>query len=594
MLPISEYADRQESWRARRSHWQKLFIQIGNVRLAIAVAAAVLAWLVFGRDALSAWWLSVPLIAFIALAIWHQRVIRNRTLAERAIRFYDRGLARLRDSWAGTGETGDAYRDAGHVYAEDLDVFGKGSLFELISNARTSSGECTLAQWLLEPASLEEAQGRQQAVRELSSKLDMREDFVLLGEDVRALVDADGLERWGTAPAIKFPAYFRQGALLLSIAGSAALVLKLASVIPLWPLLVLLVCDFAVIFATRQRVASIAGSIETAAHDLSLLSLLIERLEQERFSCASLQALHAAVQTNGLPASKRIKTLQRWMELLDSSDHILMRVAGPLLLWRQQVTAAIEAWCIENGPRVGAWVRALAELEALSSMATLAFEKPQWAFPELVPSTSALFEAKGLRHPLLGASVSVANDVELSPEQRLLIVSGSNMSGKSTLLRAVGLNTVLAWSGAPVAADSLRTSRLRMGASIRVTDSLQDNKSRFFAEISRLRQIVDLSKSGDAVLFLLDELLSGTNSHDRRIGAAGIVRGLLRANSIGLLTTHDLALTQLDAEVAAKMSNVHFEDRISAGGVEFDYRLLPGVVTHSNALELMRSIGLEI
>jgi hypothetical protein len=528
------------------------------------------------------------------LAIWHQRVIRKRTLADRAIRFYERGLARLRDCWMGTGETGDAYRDAGHVYAEDLDVFGKGSLFELISNARTSSGERTLAQWMLAPASLETAQGRQQAVRELSGKLDMREDFVLLGEDVRAAVDADGLERWGTSPAINFPAYFRQGALVLSLAGTAALVLKLAAVIPLWPLLVLLACDFAIIFATRQQVAAMTGSIETAAHDLGLLSLLMARLEQERFACASLQTLRAAVETDGVAASRRIKSLQRWMELLDSSDHILMRVAGPLLLWRPQVAAAIETWRMDNGPHVGAWVRALAELEALSSMATLAFEKPEWVFPELVASGGALFEAKGLRHPLLGAAVSVANDVQLGSEQRLLIVSGSNMSGKSTLLRAVGLNTALAWSGAPVAAESLRTSRLRIGASIRVTDSLQDNKSRFFAEISRLRQIVDLTKSGDGVLFLLDELLSGTNSHDRRIGAAGIVRGLLRANSVGLLTTHDLALTQLDQELPAMIGNVHFEDRISAGGVEFDYRLLPGVVTHSNALELMRSIGLEI
>jgi DNA mismatch repair ATPase MutS len=306
-----------------------------------------------------------------------------------------------------------------------------------------------------------------------------------------------------------------------------------------------------------------------------------------------LQTLRAVVETDGLAASKRIKILQRWMELLDSSDHILMRVAGPLLLWRQQLAAAVEAWRRGNGPRVGAWVRTLAELEALSSMGTLAFEKPEWAFPELVAS-GALFEAEDLRHPLLGASVSVPNDLELGLEQRLLIVSGSNMSGKSTLLRAVGLNTVLAWSGAPVAATRLRTSRLRIGASIRVTDSLQDNKSRFFAEISRLRQIVDLTKSGDAVLFLLDELLSGTNSHDRRIGAAGIVRGLLRANSIGLLTTHDLALTQLDQEAPLMIGNVHFEDRISATGVEFDYRLLPGIVTHSNALELMRSIGLEI
>ncbi len=579
-----------------------MFIRIGNVRLLIAIGAIVLAWFIFGRDALGAWWLLVPVVAFVALVIWHERVIKRRTLAERAIRFYDRGLARIKDAWAGSGDSGEAYRNADHVYAEDLDIFGKGSLFELISTARTEAGERTLAKWLLTPATLETALARQEAVRELSGKLELREDVVLLGDDIRSQVNADELERWGSGAAITFPAFFRPATLMLSIVGLTLLVLKLASLLPLWPLLVILAIDFGILFAARQQVGAITGSIETAAHNLSLLSVMIGRLEREEFACPYLQQLHRALQTDGLQASRRIKHLQRWMELLDSSDHIVMRILGPLLLWKQQIAAAMEAWRQRNGLRVGAWVHALAELEALSSLATLAFERPAWTFPEFDSTGAAVFAASALRHPLMAASVSVANDVTLGLPLRLLIVSGSNMSGKSTLLRAVGLNTVLAWCGAPVAAGKLRISALSVGASIRVTDSLQDNRSRFFAEISRLRQIVELTKSGGNVLFLLDELLSGTNSHDRLIGAAGIVRGLLKGaaggdgqpRSIGLLTTHDLALTQMEQELGAAMANVHFEDRITNGTVEFDYKLQPGVVTHSNALELMRSIGLDI
>jgi DNA mismatch repair ATPase MutS len=204
------------------------------------------------------------------------------------------------------------------------------------------------------------------------------------------------------------------------------------------------------------------------------------------------------------------------------------------------------------------------------------------------------FEAEGIAHPLMPESQAVRNNVELGGTQRLLIVSGSNMSGKSTLLRAVGLNTVLAWSGAPVRANRLRISPLHLGASIRVLDSLQDGRSRFYAEITRLREIVDLTQGGAAVLFLIDELLSGTNSHDRKIGAGAIFRTLVDRGALGLITTHDLALTAIAADLSGRAANVHFEDLLSEGKLHFDYRLRQGVVERSNALDLMRSVGLEV
>ncbi len=214
--------------------------------------------------------------------------------------------------------------------------------------------------------------------------------------------------------------------------------------------------------------------------------------------------------------------------------------------------------------------------------------------PQLLESREAELRARGLRHPLIAERECVPNDVALDMQRPMLVVSGSNMSGKSTLLRAVGLNAVLAWAGAPVPADELAISPVQVGASIRVNDSLQDHRSRFFAEISRIRQIVDLTHAGRPVLFLLDELLSGTNSHDRRIGAAGIVRALLGARSIGLITTHDLALAGIEQDVSAGITNVHFEDQMNGAEMRFDYKLKPGVVQHSNALALMRAVGLEV
>jgi hypothetical protein len=439
-----------------------------------------------------------------------------------------------------------------------------------------------------------EAKERQEAVRELATKLDLREDIALLGEDIKSSVTAELLTRWGAAPAVQFPRFLRVEALLLSIAGTAALVLKLAEVWPLWPILAVLGVNAIILFFTRNQSARIGEAIESAAHQLSLFSLLIERLEHEHFISTGLTRLRSALVTDGRPASRRIRHLDRWLEVLDSSDHVVLRILSPLLLYKLQIVMAIEAWRSDNGHAIGKWIRALAEFEALSSLGALHYERPTWNFPALEDSNTAHFAATDMGHPLLAASVAVRNDLALDSECRLLIVSGSNMSGKSTLLRAVGLNAVLAWAGAPVCAAELRVSRLQVGASIRVSDSLQDNRSRFFAEISRLRQIVELTKGTVPVLFLLDELLSGTNSHDRRIGAAGIVRGLLAANTVGLLTTHDLALAKLDHDSGVSATNVHFEDRITDGRIEFDYHLRPGVVTHSNALELMRSIGLEI
>jgi DNA mismatch repair ATPase MutS len=270
-----------------------------------------------------------------------------------------------------------------------------------------------------------------------------------------------------------------------------------------------------------------------------------------------------------------------------------MRLLGPPLLFTTQLAFAVEAWRQSSGRQVGRWLQAVGEMEALSALAGYAYEHPLDPFPEL-SDEGPLFDGEALGHPLLPASRCVRNNVRLSDELRVLIVSGSNMSGKSTLLRTVGINAVLAMAGAPVRAHRLRLSPLVVGASIRITDSLQGGTSRFYAEITRLRNLVELTRGPFPLLFLLDELLHGTNSHDRRIGAERIVRGLVERGAIGLVTTHDLALAHIADELGPRGINVHFQDHLENAKISFDYRLRPGIVQKSNALELMRSIGLEV
>jgi hypothetical protein len=590
--PRSAYIERLKARRLAVARHEQRYRTISNVRLLVFLTAAVLAWLVWGRQAISAFWLGLPAALFICLIAAHERVSRARRAAGRAVAHYERALARLDGKWAGHGEAGERFLDAAHPYAADLDLFGHGSLFELLSSARTRMGEETLAGWLLETAEPAVLRPRHEAVAELRPMLDLREDLAVLGEDVRTGVHPAELAAWGELPrslesgmaravAFAIPCLVAVSAVLWGIQG--------------WrdPFFAMLAAVAIFIARYRRVVARVVEAVEQPAHDLALLAKVLSRLEQERFTSARLMELRAALDVAGHAPSTRIAKLNRLIEMLDSRDNPFMKAVGPLMLWTEQLAFAIEAWRRVSGPALRRWLAAVGEIEALCCVAAYAFEHPADVFPEFAAG-AACFEVEAMAHPLLDASRAVRNSVRLGDDLRVLIVSGSNMSGKSTLLRTVGINAVLAQAGAPVCAQRLRLSRLALGASIRALDSLQDGTSRFYAEITRLHQIMELTGGPLPVLFLLDELLHGTNSHDRRIGAEAIVRGLVGRGAIGLVTTHDLALAQVVEALAPRAENVHFQDQFENGRMTFDYRLHAGVVEKSNALELMRSVGLEV
>jgi hypothetical protein len=493
----------------------------------------------------------------------------------------------------GKGTAGERFRDRDHVYADDLDLFGSGSVFELLCTARTSAGEETLADWLRAPALPDDVVARQAAVAELRERLQLREDLAVLGGEVGGGLHRAPLTGWGEAPPRTVPMWARPAAALLAVLNLATLIGASWFGVP--PVAVLLSFGASVAIAARLRalVGEVVRAAERPSRGLDQMAAMLERLERERFASPRLIELRARQDTGALPASRRIAQLHRLIGLLDSRRNQLFAPVGALLLWTTQLSLAVEAWRRRNGTAVGGWITSLGEFEALTSLATFAFEHPDYPFPEIATGDAA-FEAAGLAHPLLPSDRAVANDVRLGGELRALVVSGSNMSGKSTLLRSVGVNAVLAQAGAPVRATRLRLSPLAIGASFRPQDSLQQGQSRFYAEIARIRAVMDLLAGGRPVLFLLDELLSGTNSHDRAIGARAIVEHLVAGGAIGLLTTHDLALAGIADGLAPRATNVHFEDAMEAGRLLFDYRLRSGVVERSNAIELMRSVGLRV
>jgi len=449
--------------------------------------------------------------------------------------------------------------------------------------------------WYLAPAPIPEILARQQSVEELRPRIDLREDVALLGDEVNAGAHPEELAEWAAREPVftaRQTRWLQLAALLIGLFSAAAVVMWFGFGYRKTAMVALMV-EATFLFLYRAQIGRVIAEVERPGRELSLLAEILGRLEQERFAAPMLTRLRSELDTDGKPPSWQIARLSRLIQILDSLKNQFFAPIAFVLLIPAQLALAIERWRRHAGAKIPQWLDAVAEIEALSALAGYAYEHPRDPFPELVEG-EVLFEGESLGHPLIAESRSVRNDVRLGAEPRALIVSGSNMSGKSTLMRTVGTNVVLALAGAPVRARRLRLSPLAVGASIHILDSLQTGASRFYAEITRLRQIVELTKGDLPLLFLLDEILSGTNSHDRLIGAEAVVHGLVKRGAIGLVTTHDLALTRIVESLNGGAANVHFEDHLENGRMVFDYKMQPGVVRRSNALELMRSVGLEV
>jgi hypothetical protein len=600
----TEYRERLRQRRQTLAGKERVHARYAFARVVLFLIIAAIA-IVGGVPA--ATWLIAPVVAFAVLAVAHARLLNLRDRAASAVAFYERGLARVTYQWIGHGRDGRHLAPEHHLYAEDLDIFGRGSLFELLATTRTHAGEETLARWLLAPAGPEVVRARQDAVRELAGRLDLRERVAVMGDALGIGVHAKVLRAWAATPiALRSAAARVALALLVATTVGSLLWWWWNGGVPGSIVALLIVAQMAIAQVYKTRVLSVIEAVDEPAHDLELLADLLRTIETEPMTAARLCALQAAVARTGRPASAEIGQLSRMIGWLSARHNVYFAIPAGLVMWATQWAFAIESWRSRAGVHIPEWLDVVGEFEALLALATFAAEHPDEAvFPTVGPrdgsaaadnlDDGALIAAVDLKHPTLPAS-AVGNTVTIGgAAPHLLIVSGSNMSGKSTLLRALGANAVLAQMGAPVRAAAFRMAPLDIGAAIRVQDSLVDGRSRFMAEITRLKEIVDLTAARKgAVLFLLDEILGGTNSHDRRIGSEALLAGLVASGAVGLVTTHDLALSEIATRLPGRADNVHFVDRFEDGELAFDYRLRPGIVQTSNALALMRSIGLDV
>jgi hypothetical protein len=406
-------------------------------------------------------------------------------------------------------------------------------------------------------------------------------------------VHEGSLLAWAETPANRIPRGARLTTFLLGLMGGAGALLLLSGQVPAG--LGLLLPVVLLSGPARKSVEGLDTGLAQRADELKVVSAILAVLERERFETPLLAELRRSLESAGVPASTLIRRFARLVGWYESRKNFFYGILTAPLLMATQFALAISVWRGKHGGAVAGWLRTVGTMEALASLAAWHYEHPQLPFPTLVPDGEGpLLEGEEVGHPLIPAARRVANDVRLDRGRRLLLVSGSNMSGKSTYLRTVGVNVVLALAGAPVCARRLRLSHLDLGATLRVNDSLQGGQSRFFAEITRIKQIVALAARSPLTLGLLDEILQGTNSHDRLLGAKGVVKTLLDSGALAIVTTHDLALARLADELAPLATNVHFEDRIEDGKLIFDYKMRDGVVTRTNALDLMRLVGLRV
>jgi MutS domain V len=613
--PREEYSRRREAHLRVTRALEQRHIRLGNLKLATLGAGVVLAIFVIARR-LSPYWILAPAAVFLVLLIAHERILRMLSRAEAAAALYRRAIARIEDKWPGTGPTGDRFRDSNHVYADDLDLFGRGCLFELLSIARLPMGEERLARWLLAASPTSEIIERQSTVAELRDNLDLREDIALRGEDLRPRLEPAPLIAWAEgAPQCRSKVLRLVFAALALAALSTTAYLFTAQRI--FPLAIVLAIELLFYSRWRRSAHQVMDSLHSNAEGLTLFSQVLERIESEQFASPHLRVQTSELTRGEVPASRAVHELARIVYWVDGREGMLAKLADLPLLYSLQTAFAADAWRARWGPRLRGWLNAAGEVEALLSLASYSFEHPADPFPEFAemsgrfsaaspdgasapkarPDQSAaipVFDGQELGHPLIPSSQCVPNSVRLGADTRVLLVSGSNMSGKSTLLRTVGINVVLALAGAPIRGKALRLTPVALGTRIRSVDSLQEGRSNFYTEILHIRRVFDLLDARTPLLFLFDELLEGTNSKDRYVGADGLLRALIDRGAIGMVTTHDLALTAVGESLGARIRNVHFQDYVENGTMRFDYKLRDGVVAKSNAIELMRLIGLRV
>ncbi len=601
------YEARLARARSEAELWGTRSRRVSNLRgLAFLVFAGALIALLLGEAPILTGPLAfAALVAFFAFIAWHGRVLAREDAAGRAAAVNEDATLRVSGRFRELAEDGRRFQALEHPYADDLDLFGRGSLYQRIAVAHTRFGEDALARFLTDPASPETIERRQHAVRALAPELNLRQRFEALSFAVasgerpekdkkRPVPDPARLIEWAESrEGVSSDPVTLWGARIVPLVTLAGFVLWTRGSQP-FVLLAALFAQFYLLFrasAACTRAFNACSSTEGAFRSYGPMLRVVEELALDAPLLAELKARLLASGSSPSAAMSRLERVLGWFELRHNG--LVYPFVNLVTLWDVHCTLALERWRETVKGAIADWFQVLGEVEALSSLAGLSHDEPEFAFPE-VRTDGPLFVAEALAHPLIAPDRRVANDVSLETKGTALLVTGSNMSGKSTLLRAMGLAAVLAFAGGPVCARRLRIAPLTLRTSVRVTDSLERGVSHFYAEVKKLGAVLEGSRGDRPVFFLLDEILHGTNSRERQIGARWVLAELLERGAVGAVSTHDEELCRLTPALMSRVTLVHFRETVADGKMTFDYRLREGPVQAGNALRVMQLAGLDV
>ncbi len=554
-----------------------LLVRLYSVNLAVAVASSLLALVI--------------LLVFVKLGSIQSS---RRLMLEELVRINEEETAVL--NWVfDCYHPGTEYIDPGHPYTSDLDIYGKNSLFQYLNRASTSSGRDQLAGWLNRTSPGFEITRRQASAEELSRMLDWRQEFLATGRmSEETPEDQALLLNWlKEASFIATSKWFR---LLLIILPSLTLLSTVLAFfwIPYNIPVFLVLVQLGMVGVNLRRINHHHNQLSRKFNLINKFSRLITMIEKETFKSAYLQELRDGLSTSGIKAGEQLHALSRLLVQFDRRLNMVMGlILNALVMWDLQCVLRLERWKIANAGEVPNWFKTLGKFEALNSFAAFKYNLPDTAFPE-ISRDGVILEAESLGHPLIPAGENIRNNISIGRMGTFMLITGSNMAGKSTFLRTIGVNMILANAGAPVLAGKMIWEPVSLLTSMRVRDSLSSRESTFYAELKRLRMIIEVLKSGEQVLVILDEILKGTNSRDKHFGSEMFIRQMIREGCTGLIATHDLELSKLEEEFPDNLTNYCFEVQIDREEFIFDYKLRRGVCQTLNATELMKKMGITI
>jgi len=592
---ISFYTDRISIFRKQSAYLQKLNRNLSFFRLFSAVGAFVLFYAILSYSMLIA---SVTVLTLLGFLIYFVRKYskndKNIKRLKTLIKINENELDCLKTRHSNLFYDGSEYFEPNHPYASDLDVFGQHSLFQLINRSVTKTGNDTLTSWLEKPSPNQEISKRQEAVKELAKKIDWRQNITQYGFENKLKNDDPGFViEWGkkASPfhgkkvlqiAVTIMPFLSLGALVYSFIGSQA------------PITIMVLASIGIHYYNFRKVSRAHEQTSKRGEMLKTYSYIIEQFEKENWNSEKLNELKSKLGSNDRLTSKKIQQLSKLIELLDQRLNVMVQILLNLLFFYElHILFRIDKWKQKYGSETGKWFAAIGEIESISSLSNLSFNHEDWAFPKISEKHFEL-ELNEAGHPLIDEKMRVNNDYLLNGPGTVHIVTGSNMAGKSTFLRTVGVNIVLALSGAPVCAKEMRVSNVEVNTSMRIKDSIEDNESSFYAELKRIQQVIEKVNNKEKTLLLLDEILRGTNSKDKHTGSRALIKQLVKHDAVAMVATHDLELSILEEELPGQVENRFFDIKIDGEQLYFDYKVQKGFCKTFNAPILMKKMGIDL